>query len=122
MPHPNYRKLRAGPPVPQVLPHQRRLPQPRLVVKRANYEQTGGHAPPYLIFVDHDNREILLAIRGLNLVKESDYKVLLDNRLGMQKFDGGYVHKGLLNYRSFLLWPLLYVLVCIPGSHSCLQY
>ncbi|KAH6796916.1 alpha/beta-Hydrolases superfamily protein [Perilla frutescens var. hirtella] len=76
---------------------------PDWVVKRANYEQTGGHAPPYLIFVDHDNREIVLAIRGLNLVKESDYKVLLDNRLGMQKFDGGYVHKGLLKSAVWLL-------------------
>ncbi|KAI3890453.1 hypothetical protein MKX03_024995 [Papaver bracteatum] len=35
--------------------------------------------------------EIIFAIRGLNLVSQSDYKLLLDNRLGMQMFDGGYV-------------------------------
>lgn len=64
--------------------------QPEWVVKRISYAQTNGNAPPYLIYADHRHREIVLAIRGLNLVKESDYKVLLDNRLGMQMFDGGY--------------------------------
>ncbi|KAF7130620.1 hypothetical protein RHSIM_Rhsim10G0177400 [Rhododendron simsii] len=73
------------------------------VIKRVTYEQTQGHAPPYLIYADHDNREIVLAIRGLNLVKDSDYKLLLNNRLGMQKFDGGYVHYGLLKSATWLL-------------------
>lgn len=76
---------------------------PEWVVKRADYEQTLGRAPPYLIIVDHDSREIVLAIRGLNLVKESDYKMLLDNGLGMQMFDGGYVHKGLLKSAVWML-------------------
>ncbi|KAJ7964477.1 Sn1-specific diacylglycerol lipase alpha [Quillaja saponaria] len=76
---------------------------PDWVVKRVTYEQTLGHAPPYLIYTDHDHREIVLAIRGLNLVKESDYKLLLDNRLGMQMFDGGYVHHGLLKSAIWLL-------------------
>ncbi|KAH9725963.1 hypothetical protein KPL70_008080 [Citrus sinensis] len=40
--------------------------------------------------------DIVLAIRGLNLAKEGDYAVLLDNKLGQTKFDGGYVHNGLL--------------------------
>ncbi|KAH9738444.1 hypothetical protein KPL71_018791 [Citrus sinensis] len=31
---------------------------------------------------------------GLNLAKEGDYAVLLDNKLGQTKFDGGYVHNG----------------------------
>ncbi|KAH9696757.1 hypothetical protein KPL71_023316 [Citrus sinensis] len=30
----------------------------------------------------------VLAIRGLNLAKEGDYAVLLDNKLGQTKFDG----------------------------------
>lgn len=30
------------------------------------------------------------------MAKESDYAVLLDNKLGKRKFDGGYVHNGLL--------------------------
>lgn len=76
---------------------------PNWVVKRVTYEQTLGHAPPYLIYVDHDNREIILAIRGMNLVRESDYKLLLNNRLGQQMFDGGYVHHGLLKSALWLL-------------------
>ncbi|XP_047978203.1 uncharacterized protein LOC125220107 [Salvia hispanica] len=76
---------------------------PDWVVKRAHYEQTRGHVPPYLIYADHDNHEIVLAIRGLNLASQSDYRVLLDNRLGMQMFDGGYVHNGLL---KSALWVL----------------
>lgn len=56
---------------------------PDWVVKRVTYEQTQGHAPPYMVYADHDHREIVLAIRGLNLVKDSDYKLLLNNRLGM---------------------------------------
>ncbi|GER34857.1 calmodulin-binding heat-shock protein [Striga asiatica] len=76
---------------------------PDWVVKRVTYEQTLGHAPPYLIYLDHDHREIVLAIRGLNLAKESDYKLLLDNRLGKQMFDGGYVHHGLLKSAIWVL-------------------
>ncbi|XP_030523094.1 uncharacterized protein LOC115735813 isoform X1 [Rhodamnia argentea] len=76
---------------------------PDWLVKRVTYEQTLGHAPPYIIYVDHDHREIVLAIRGLNLVKESDYQLLLDNRLGMQMFDGGYVHHGLWKSAIWLL-------------------
>ncbi|XP_018816994.1 uncharacterized protein LOC108988238 isoform X2 [Juglans regia] len=76
---------------------------PDWVVKRVTYEQTLGNAPPYLIYCDRDRREIVLAIRGLNLSKESDYKLLLDNRLGMQMFDGGFVHHGLLNSAIWIL-------------------
>lgn len=76
---------------------------PNWVLKRVTYEQTGGKSPPYLIYTDHDRKEIVLAIRGLNLVKESDYKLLLDNRLGRQMFDGGYVHHGLLKSAIWLL-------------------
>lgn len=72
-------------------------------VKRVTYEQTLGHAPPYIIYLDHDNQEIVLAIRGLNLAKEGDYRMLLDNRLGMQMFDGGYVHRGLLKSAEWVL-------------------
>ncbi|OAY57177.1 uncharacterized protein LOC110609889 [Manihot esculenta] len=75
----------------------------KCLIKRVTYEQTLGRAPPYIIYVDHEHREIVLAIRGLNLIKESDYKLLLDNRLGMQKFDGGYVHHGLLKSAVWLL-------------------
>ncbi|KAF8017172.1 hypothetical protein BT93_H2381 [Corymbia citriodora subsp. variegata] len=76
---------------------------PDWLVKRVNYDHTLGHAPPYIIYVDRDHREIVLAIRGLNLAKESDYQLLLDNRLGMQMFDGGYVHHGLLKSATWLL-------------------
>ncbi|EXC20630.1 hypothetical protein L484_027187 [Morus notabilis] len=76
---------------------------PDWVIKRVTYEQTLGQSPPYLIYTDHDHREIVLAIRGLNLAKESDYKLLLNNRLGMQMFDGGFVHHGLLKSAIWLL-------------------
>ncbi|KAL8231785.1 hypothetical protein R6Q57_001563 [Mikania cordata] len=76
---------------------------PDFVFKRVTYKQTKGHAPPYIIYLDHTRREIVTAIRGLNLSKESDYKMLLDNRLGKHMFDGGYVHHGLLNSAVWLL-------------------
>ncbi|KAI4330881.1 hypothetical protein MLD38_029138 [Melastoma candidum] len=40
---------------------------------------------------------------GLNLAKESDYYMLLDNKLGRKKFDGGYVHNGLLKAAVWVL-------------------
>ncbi|KAI3894210.1 hypothetical protein MKX03_022635 [Papaver bracteatum] len=69
---------------------------PDCLILRKTYKDTCGGAPPYIIYVDHDNVDVVLAIRGLNLAKESDYAVLLDNKLGQRKFDGGYVHNGLL--------------------------
>ncbi|XP_027110288.1 uncharacterized protein [Coffea arabica] len=69
---------------------------PDLIILKRTYEHTLGRAPPYQLYLDHDHADIVLAIRGLNLAKESDYAVLLDNKLGMKKLDGGYVHNGLL--------------------------
>ncbi|KAK8963007.1 hypothetical protein KSP40_PGU019840 [Platanthera guangdongensis] len=79
------------------------LMNPNCLIKRVPYDQTHGRCPPYIIYIDRDHREIILAVRGLNLVHENDYKVLLDNRLGMQMFDGGFVHHGLLKAALFLL-------------------
>lgn len=77
---------------------------PADVVKRVPYDKIpDGRCPPYLIYVDREHKEVILAVRGLNLVRESDYKVLLDNRLGQQMFDGGYVHHGLLQAATWLL-------------------
>ncbi|KAL2897382.1 Sn1-specific diacylglycerol lipase alpha [Bienertia sinuspersici] len=76
---------------------------PDWFIKRVTYQQTQGRAPPYVIYADHQNQEIVLAIRGLNLAKESDYKLLLDNRLGRQMFDGGFVHHGLLKSAIWVL-------------------
>ncbi|KDP28632.1 hypothetical protein JCGZ_14403 [Jatropha curcas] len=75
---------------------------PDWVVLRKNHEETGGCATPYLIYLDHDNSDIVLAIRGLDLAKECDYAVLLDNKLGQTKFDGGYVHNGLLKSAKWI--------------------
>ncbi|XP_022757326.1 uncharacterized protein LOC111304726 isoform X1 [Durio zibethinus] len=69
---------------------------PDWVILRRNDQETQGRAPPYMIYLDHNNADVVLAVRGLNLAKESDYAVLLDNKLGQAKFDGGYVHNGLL--------------------------
>ncbi|RWW25108.1 hypothetical protein BHE74_00017929 [Ensete ventricosum] len=77
---------------------------PSDVVKRVPYDQIPhGCCPPYLIYVDRQHKEVILAVRGLNLIRESDYKVLLDNRLGQQMFDGGFVHHGLLQAATWLL-------------------
>ncbi|GAB2211089.1 hypothetical protein Droror1_Dr00016380 [Drosera rotundifolia] len=76
---------------------------PDWIVKRVTYSETLGNSPPYIIYLDHDEKEIVLAVRGLNLRRESDYKVLLDNKLGMQMFDGGYVHHGLLKSAVWVL-------------------
>ncbi|PUZ72051.1 hypothetical protein GQ55_2G362100 [Panicum hallii var. hallii] len=70
--------------------------EPRWVVHRRTYEHTNGHAPTYLLYVDHRHSDVVLAVRGMNMAKESDYAVLLDNKLGQRRFDGGYVHNGLL--------------------------
>lgn len=76
---------------------------PQWVVNRRTYDDTHGRAPPYLIYLDHDHNDVVLAIRGLNLAKETDYALLLDNRLGKRKFDGGYVHNGLLKAAGVIL-------------------
>ncbi|CAN1237018.1 hypothetical protein LINGRAPRIM_LOCUS1804 [Linum grandiflorum] len=59
---------------------------PDCLMLKKSHEHTGGRSSPYLIYVDHRNADVVLAIRGLNLATESDYAVLL----------GGYVHNGLL--------------------------
>lgn len=76
---------------------------PDWLILRKTYENTQGHAPPYILYLDHDHADIVLAIRGLNLAKESDYQVLLDNKLGKKKVDGGYVHNGLLKAAGWVL-------------------
>ncbi|KAF3681977.1 putative beta-amylase 7-like isoform X1 [Capsicum annuum] len=69
---------------------------PDWVIVKRSHEDTQGKVSPYLIYVDHQNADIVVAIRGLNLAKESDFLVLLDDKLGQAEFDGGYVHNGLL--------------------------
>ncbi|KAG8483036.1 hypothetical protein CXB51_021968 [Gossypium anomalum] len=76
---------------------------PDWLILRKTYENTQGRAPPYILYLDHDHADIVLAIRGLNLAKESDYQVLLDNKLGKKKFEGGYVHNGLLKAAGWVL-------------------
>ncbi|KAF3432970.1 hypothetical protein FNV43_RR24072 [Rhamnella rubrinervis] len=76
---------------------------PDWLILKKTYEDTQGRAPPYILYLDHSHADIVLAIRGLNLAKESDYAVLLDNKLGKKKFDGGYVHNGLLKAAGCVL-------------------
>ncbi|KAK7283637.1 hypothetical protein RIF29_13285 [Crotalaria pallida] len=76
---------------------------PDCLIHKKTYKDTRGRAPPYFLYIDHDHGDIVLAFRGLNLAKESDYAVLLDNRLGKRKFDGGYVHNGLLKAAGWVL-------------------
>ncbi|VFQ85986.1 unnamed protein product [Cuscuta campestris] len=76
---------------------------PDSIAVRRTYEDTQGKVAPYMIYLDHGNAEIVVAIRGLNLAKEKDYLVLLDDKLGQAEFDGGFVHNGLLKSAQWLL-------------------
>lgn len=76
---------------------------PNWVLHRRTYDDTKGFAPPYLLYLDHDHNDIVLVIRGLNMAKETDYYLLLDNKLGKMKLDGGYVHNGLLKAAAWIL-------------------
>ncbi|XP_019453603.1 PREDICTED: uncharacterized protein LOC109355111 [Lupinus angustifolius] len=76
---------------------------PDWLIQKRTYKDTCGRAPPYVLYLDHNHADIVLAFRGLNLAKDSDYAVLLDNRLGKKKFDGGYVHNGLLKAAEWVL-------------------
>ncbi|KAH9604114.1 hypothetical protein KSS87_010454 [Heliosperma pusillum] len=69
---------------------------PDWVVLRKDYDDTGGQVTPYIVYLDHDNADVVLVVRGLTMGRESDRAILLDNQLGMAPFDGGYVHNGLL--------------------------
>ncbi|KAJ4730446.1 Sn1-specific diacylglycerol lipase alpha [Rhynchospora pubera] len=91
---------------------------PQWVHHRRSYEHTEGHAPPYLVYVDHENHDVVLAIRGMNMVKESDYAVLLDNRLGERQLDGGYVHNGLLKAAEWVFESECETLKEILNQHS----
>uniref|UniRef100_A0A0D9XH03 Fungal lipase-like domain-containing protein n=1 Tax=Leersia perrieri TaxID=77586 RepID=A0A0D9XH03_9ORYZ len=75
----------------------------RFLVRRRTYADTRGRVTPYLLYLDHPNSDIVLALRGLNLAIETDYALLLDNRLGKRRFDGGYVHNGLLRAAACVL-------------------
>ncbi|KAM3240002.1 hypothetical protein ACQJBY_053594 [Aegilops geniculata] len=77
--------------------------EPRWVVRRRTPEHTHGRAPTYLLYVDHRHADVVLAVRGMDMAKESDYAVLLDNRIGQAGFDGGYVHNGLLKAAEWVL-------------------
>lgn len=76
---------------------------PDWVLLKKDYEDTKGRVTPYMIYLDHDNSDIVVAIRGLDLGKESDILLLLDNRLGQTTYDGGYVHNGLLKAAQYVL-------------------
>nr|CAD1826542.1 unnamed protein product [Ananas comosus var. bracteatus] len=76
---------------------------PSSIVKRVPYADTHRRCPPYLIYADRPHKELVLAIRGLSLTRNSDYMVLLDDGLGMQVLDGGFVHRGLLRAATWIL-------------------
>lgn len=76
---------------------------PDLVLLKKDDKDILGKVSPYMIYLDHDNADIVLAIRGLNMGKESDILLLLDNKLGQTTYDGGYVHNGLLKAAQYVL-------------------
>ncbi|KAL3517162.1 hypothetical protein ACH5RR_024064 [Cinchona calisaya] len=75
---------------------------PDWIISKKTHIDTEGRVTPYMIYLDHDNADIVVCIRGLTLARESDFLVLFDNRLGQTKFDGGYVHNGLLKAAQWI--------------------
>ncbi|GAB4854758.1 hypothetical protein Ancab_023343, partial [Ancistrocladus abbreviatus] len=70
---------------------------PNWVILGKYYEETHGQSTSYMICLDHEKADIVLAIKGLHLGNRSDYAVFFDNKLGQTTFDSGYAHNGLLN-------------------------
>ncbi|CAI7834565.1 unnamed protein product, partial [Closterium sp. NIES-54] len=66
------------------------------VLRKVEQRETEGQCPSYLVYLDEANKDITVAMRGMNLTQVSDYAILRNNRKGKQMFDGGYVHCGLL--------------------------
>lgn len=69
---------------------------PDWVVSKKTYVDTEGKVPSYMVYLDHDHTDIVVAVRGLSMDKNTDFFLLLDNKLGQTEFDNGYVHNGLL--------------------------
>ncbi|KAL8495260.1 hypothetical protein ACS0TY_019419 [Phlomoides rotata] len=90
---------------------------PDWVLLKKDYEDTQGRVTPYMIYLDHDNADIVVAIRGLDLGKESDILLLLDNRLGQTTYDGGYVHNGLLKAAQYVLEEVCEMLSELVNKH-----
>ncbi|MCO5592443.1 hypothetical protein L7F22_046445 [Adiantum nelumboides] len=91
------------------------------IYRRADYNNTLGCVSPYFIYVDHEAQDIVLAIRGLNLKRESDYALLLDSKIGQEQYEGGYVHHGLLQAARWLLdeeAKSLSILLCEHPSYK----
>eukprot|EP00850_Spirogloea_muscicola_P012167 SM000078S22026 [mRNA] locus=s78:28527:32088:- [translate_table: standard] len=90
---------------------------PDYVVKRVDYKETGGRCPSYMMYIDHEARDVALAIRGLHLGQKSDYGLLLNNKKGQQMFDGGYAHHGLLDAAGYLLEQEFDTLLSLLHKH-----
>ncbi|CAI5471734.1 unnamed protein product [Closterium sp. Yama58-4] len=98
-------------------PYFRGLINEDFVVRRANYEDTKGRCPPYMIYVDHAARDICLAVRGLKSSQIADYEILLDQKKGSERLDGGFVHTGMLKAAAWLLDQEMPVLTMLARTH-----
>ncbi|CAI5494539.1 unnamed protein product [Closterium sp. Naga37s-1] len=78
----------------RVAPYFRGLINEDFVVRRANYEDTKGRCPPYMIYVDHEARDICLV-----------------------RLDGGFVHTGMLKAAAWLLDQEMPVLTMLARYH-----
>jgi len=90
---------------------------PQCVVLRRTYEDTQGRSTPYLIYLDHVNSDIVLAVRGFSFAQSSDYAMMLDNTLGKKAYDGGFVHNGLLKAAEWVLESECKVLTELLGKY-----
>ncbi|CAI7795960.1 unnamed protein product [Closterium sp. NIES-54] len=131
----------------RVEPYFRGLINEDFVVRRANYEDTKGRCPPYMVYVDHEARDICLVVRGLKSSQIADYEILLDQKKGAevsdavpfginnregarempslfplpfaswQRLDGGFVHTGMLKAAAWLLDQEMPVLTMLARCH-----
>ena len=58
-----------------------------------------GHCPKFLLYIDHDTRNLVLAIRGTFSVKDA----VLDAVAEEEEFLGGRAHKGILSGARIIL-------------------
>lgn len=47
-----------------------------------------------IIYLDKERRDIVLAVRGLDMTSVDDFNILEDNYRGQQAYMDGYVHAG----------------------------
>ncbi|GAQ91221.1 hypothetical protein KFL_007460020 [Klebsormidium nitens] len=62
-----------------------------------------GKCPAHIIYLDKERRDIVLAVRGLDMTSVDDFNILEDNYRGQQAYMDGYVHAGFYKAAQWLV-------------------